>query len=81
MNIRHYDDPDTGRPHFAKHGVLEQEVAEVLMRPSEDRPGREGSRVAIGRTRSGRYFVLSTCRIGKQTTSLSLLPILWWVNH
>jgi hypothetical protein len=32
------------------------EVEEVLSRPIEDRPGREGSQVAIGQTRAGRYL-------------------------
>ena len=34
----------------------EQEVADALGAPGEDRPGREGSRVAIGKTRDGRYL-------------------------
>ena len=34
----------------------EQEAREVLARPLEDRPGREGSRVALGRTAAGRYL-------------------------
>ncbi|MFW5803554.1 MAG: hypothetical protein ACOCWJ_06510 [Verrucomicrobiota bacterium] len=34
----------------------EHEVNEVLQRSGEDRPGREGSRVALGQTRSGRYL-------------------------
>jgi len=29
---------------------------EVLTHPGEDRPGRDGSRVAIGQTASGRYL-------------------------
>jgi hypothetical protein len=28
----------------------------VLRRPMEDRPGREGSRVALGRTQAGRHL-------------------------
>jgi len=28
----------------------------VLSNPGEDRPGREGSRVVIGKTRAGRYL-------------------------
>jgi hypothetical protein len=36
--------------------VDEDEVEEVLRTPGEDRPGREGSRVAIGQTRAGRYL-------------------------
>ncbi len=56
MKIRFYIDPETRRPHIEKHGVDEHEVNEVLQRSGEDRPGREGSRVALGQTRSGRYL-------------------------
>lgn len=56
MNIRFYLDPETGKPHIERHGVAETEVEEVLLRPGEDRPGQEGSRVALGRTRAGRFL-------------------------
>jgi hypothetical protein len=56
MNIRFYHDPETGLPHIHSHTVDEAEVEEVLRAPGEDRPGREGSRVAIGQTRAGRYL-------------------------
>jgi hypothetical protein len=56
MDIRFYCDPATGEPHIYNHGVTEDEVAEVLRRPGEDRLGREGSRVAIGQTRTGRFL-------------------------
>ncbi len=56
MRIRYYIDPVTELPHIYGHDVSEQEVEEVLKRPGEDRPGREGSRVAIGRTSGGRYL-------------------------
>ena len=56
MNIRFYVDPDTGLPHIYRHGVTEDEVEDVLGRPGEDRPGNEGSRVAIGQTQNGRYL-------------------------
>jgi hypothetical protein len=36
--------------------VEEKEVEDVLANPAEDRPGREGARVAIGRTAEGRYL-------------------------
>jgi hypothetical protein len=55
MNVRFYIDPETGEPHLHGHGVTEGEAVDVLRKPGEDRPGREGSRVAIGRTRAGRY--------------------------
>jgi uncharacterized DUF497 family protein len=56
MNIRFYLDASTGRPHIHKHSVDEAEVEEVLQAPGEDRPAREGSRIAIGQTSSGRYL-------------------------
>ena len=56
MNIRFYLDPETDQPHIYRHAVDEDEVADVLTNPGEDRPGREGSRVAIGKTRVGRYL-------------------------
>ena len=56
MNLRFYIDPETGQPHIHRHQVDEEEVEEVLSKPGEDRPGREGSRIAIGQTRVGRYL-------------------------
>ena len=56
MDIRYFIDPATGAPHIYRHGVAEDDVEDVLRRPIEDRPGREGSRVAIGRTETGRYL-------------------------
>ena len=56
MELRFYLDAQTGEPHLRKHGVSEQEVADVLERPLEDRTGAEGSRVALGQTRGGRYL-------------------------
>jgi hypothetical protein len=56
VKTRFYMDPETGAPHVERHGVTEQEVREVLMRALEDRPGRDGSRVALGHTSEGRYL-------------------------
>jgi hypothetical protein len=56
LNIRYYIDPETELPHIYGHDVEETEVEEILSNPGEDRPGREGSRVAIGRTLDGRYL-------------------------
>jgi hypothetical protein len=56
MNIRFYLEPTTGQPHIFEHGVDEREVRDVLEAPGEDRPGREGSRIAVGQTRAGRYL-------------------------
>lgn len=56
MRLRFYEDPDAREPHVRRHDVSESEVEEVLARPIEDRAGREGSRVALGQTRAGRYL-------------------------
>ena len=56
MHVRFYIDPETGYPHIFSHGVEKSEVEDVLASPSEDRPGREGVRIAIGRTLGGRYL-------------------------
>lgn len=56
MNIRFYIDHETGEPHIYNHGVDEIEVEDVLLNAGEDRPGREGSRIAMGQTRGGRYL-------------------------
>ena len=49
-------DRETGEPHIYGHDVSEAEVEDVLSRPIEDRPGKEGSRVALGQTHAGRYL-------------------------
>ncbi|WP_083884704.1 DUF4258 domain-containing protein [Thioflavicoccus mobilis] len=56
MNVRFYIDPQTDLPHIYKHWVSEEEVEEILVNPVEDRLGREGSRVALGRTVAGRFL-------------------------
>jgi hypothetical protein len=56
LNIRYYIDQETGLPHIYGHDVEEIEVEEVLSNPGEDRPGREGSRVTIGKTSDGRFL-------------------------
>ena len=54
VRIRFYLDRETGEPHVLEHGVEEYEVDEALQRSEEDRRGRDGVRVAIGRTEAGR---------------------------
>ncbi len=56
MQVRYHMDAETGQPHIRMHGVREHEVEEVLAHAGEDRPGCEGSRVALGRTAAGRYL-------------------------
>ena len=50
MEIRYFIDPETGSLHIHRHDVAEDDVEDVLRRPIEDRPSRDGSRVAIGRS-------------------------------
>lgn len=56
MDIRYYIDPKTGLPHIYNHNVSEGEVEDVLLKPGEDRNGKEGSRIAMGQSRAGRYL-------------------------
>lgn len=56
MKVRFYVDPESGEPHVGLHAVGEEEVRNVLARPLEDRPGRDGPRVALGQTAAGRYL-------------------------
>jgi hypothetical protein len=56
MHIRFYSDPDTGEPHVLDHGISEAEVDQVLRRPAEDLPARDGARMALGQTTAGRYI-------------------------
>lgn len=56
MELRFYQDPETGQAHIHNHGVMEEEVQQVLTQPGEDRPGADNSRTAIGQTEAGRYL-------------------------
>jgi len=56
LQARFYINPATGLPHIYDHQVSQDEVIEVLEKPDEDRPGREGARIALGQTVSGRYL-------------------------
>ncbi len=56
MVVRFFIDPETGRPHVEDHNVAPSEVLEVLRGSSDQRPGREGTRIADGQTLHGRYL-------------------------
>jgi len=56
VKIRFYIDPETGLPHIYNHDVEEEEVEDVLESPGEDRPGSNGSRVALGQSRGRRFL-------------------------
>ncbi len=54
MQLRFYVDRDSGLPHIHGHGVREEEVEQVLRHRGEDRTGKDGARIATGRTEAGR---------------------------
>lgn len=56
MHIRFYIDPASDAPHIYNHDVSESEVEDVLGHPLEDRPGHDGSRIAIGQPGSRRFI-------------------------
>jgi hypothetical protein len=56
MEMRFYNDPDTGQPHIYGHGVTEEEVGEVLRGPGEDFSAARDSRMKLGQTAAGRYL-------------------------
>ena len=56
LRARFYIDPATGLPHIHNHQVDEDEAIDILEKAGEDRPGRDGSRIALGQTASGRYL-------------------------
>ena len=56
MEIRFYNDPETGLPHIDEHGVTEDEVYAVLVGRGEDLPAKRGSRMKLGQTSEGRYL-------------------------
>jgi hypothetical protein len=56
MRVRFNIDKDTGRPHCESHGVGVEEVLDILRGPSDQGPGRNGTRIAEGQTAQGRYL-------------------------
>lgn len=56
MDIRYHLDPDTGQPHIYGHGIVEDEIRDVLRGPGEDLPAARNSRMKLGRTAAGRYL-------------------------
>ena len=74
MKVRFYVDPESGEPHVGLHAVGEEEVRNVLARPLEDRPGRDGSRVALGQTAAGRYLRVIYVRLGVRNHRVRARP-------
>jgi hypothetical protein len=72
MNVRFYIDPETDAPHIHRHDVHEGEAEDVLRRPLEDRPGRDGARVAMAKREPGDIFELSMFLIRRRTAFFAL---------
>jgi uncharacterized DUF497 family protein len=56
MRVKFFIDPETGKPHIFNHGVSEDEVQQILVRPGSVLRGRKNSRFALGQTATGRYL-------------------------
>ncbi len=56
MDLRFWNDPETGLPHIHEHGVTEEEVRQVLARPGVNFPDRGNARIHLGQTEAGRYL-------------------------
>jgi hypothetical protein len=56
MVVRFVIDRDTDLPHIEQHGVSAIEVLDILRGPADHGPGRDGTRIAEGQTRGGRYL-------------------------
>lgn len=56
MELRFWDDPETGLPHIYNHGVTEDEVQQVVDRPGLNLRGKGNSRSIMGQTSAGRYL-------------------------
>jgi hypothetical protein len=56
VELRFWNDAETGLPHIYGHGVTEEEVQQVLSRSGEEFPGTDNSRIRLGQTQAGRYL-------------------------
>jgi len=56
VKVRFYRDTRTGLSHLVAHGVSEEEAESILRHATEDRPGQDGARIAVGQTEEGRYI-------------------------
>jgi hypothetical protein len=56
MNLRFWNDPETGLPHLYEHDVTEEEVRQVLRRPQLNRREGRNSRAIMGQTLAGRHL-------------------------
>ncbi len=56
MEVRFWNDPETGLPHIYNHGVMEDEERQVLRRPGLDYPEQRKARARLGQTTAGRHL-------------------------
>jgi len=56
MELRFYEDPETGMPHIFGHGVTEDEARQILDRPVESLKLEDEKRMALGKTFGGRHL-------------------------
>ena len=56
MELRFWNDPETGFPHIYQHGATEAEVRQVLAQPGLNLRSGGNSRSIIGQTSAGRYL-------------------------
>lgn len=56
MELRFWNDPETGLPHIYGHGVTEGEVRQVLARPGLDYVEGANARAHLGQTLAGRHL-------------------------
>ncbi len=56
MELRFWNDPETGLPHIYAHGVTEEEVRQLLSRPGLGYAEERDACVRLGQTAAGRYL-------------------------
>lgn len=56
MELRFWNDPETGLPHIFDHGVTEEEVHEVMRHSGLDYAEGRNARARLGQTSAGRYL-------------------------
>ncbi len=70
MNYECFTDPETGEPHFARHGVSDDDVLDVLEEPLLLLKGRDETLIAYGQTRNGRWLEVVYSHPDPQTLRL-----------
>ena len=56
MELRFWNDPESGLPHIYEHNVTEEEVREVLRGRGLDYPEGRNARAHLGQTNAGRHL-------------------------